>query len=126
MITIENRHIIATAAAAAHDAYQHLVTAQVPGSGITHFHELSKAKQDAAIAGAAAIIDGLTNEQSHDAWAKQLLATGWVRGEKIYGKTQHPGLVPYAELDYDLRQRNEVFCGVVRLVASALPKIPNQ
>lgn len=127
MITLENRHDIRTAAAAAHDAYCHLVTAQAPQDEPPIWANLTKARQDACVAGAAALIDeGLTNEQSHDTWAKHLLAAGWTRGEKRAGQNTHPGLVPYAELEYDLKQRNEVFCGVVRLVAAALAKIPNQ
>jgi len=127
MINLENRHDIRTAAAAAHDAYMHLACAQDPKEPMVFFRELTKARQDACVAGAAALIDeGLTNEQSHDAWAKHLLASGWTRGEKAPGRNTHPGLVPYAELAYDLRKRNEVFCGVVRLVAAALASIPNQ
>lgn len=128
MITIESRATIRTAAAAAHDAYQHLVQAQNPnGHPIYLFCDLPKHLQDAAIAGAAAIIlEGLTDEQSHDTWARHLLAAGWTRGEKVPGKHYHPGLVPYAELDYQLKARNELFCGVVRLVAHAHLSIPNQ
>jgi hypothetical protein len=126
MINFENRHDIHAAAAAAHDAYYRVALAQ-GDLDAEPWYDLTKAKQNACVAGAAAIIDeGLTNEQSHDAWAKHLLAAGWVRGEKAPGRNTHPGLVPYAELAYDLRKRNEVFCGVVRLVAAALASIPNQ
>lgn len=126
MINYENRHDIHTAAAAANDAYYRVAMAQ-GDLDAEPWCDLTKAKQNACIAGAAALIDeGLTDEQSHDAWAKHLLAAGWTRGEKLAGRNTHPGLVPYAELAYELRKRNEVFCGVVRLVAAALASIPNQ
>jgi hypothetical protein len=127
MITLESRATIRAAAAAAHDAYQHLVLAQNPKAAAYIFEDLSKERQDACIAGAAAILtENLSDEQSHDTWAKHLLAAGWTRGEKIRGRNIHPGLVPYAELDHQLKARNEVFCGVVRLMGHAHLSIPTQ
>lgn len=60
-------------------------------------------------------------EQSHESWLKEKADTGWKYGPvKDPEKKEHPCFVPYSELSEAQKKKDEIFVGVVRLVARAL------
>jgi hypothetical protein len=69
-------------------------------------------------------------ENAHDLWAEQRLRDGWRHGpRRDDGRKEHPGLVPYADLDesereYDRRNAMETLKAIVALgyrIAGPLP-----
>lgn len=120
-MNFRNKALINAAAGAAHNAARHLALAQArPEDDITSaWINLGNSQREACINGTITLLEkNHTPEQSHDSWAQHLLAAGWRVGPKNVQERTHPGLVPYAELDFQLKARNEVYCGVAKLIAA--------
>lgn len=57
----------------------------------------------------------LTPRESHEAWVKNKLATGWSWGiKKDYNTMNHPCLIPYDDLPIVQRVKDYLFCAVVK------------
>lgn len=111
---------IITATRAAHAAYLELASAQGDDTGCV-WDQLLPEQRAAAIDGVTALLnEGLTDEESHNRWAKHLLASGWRRGPvKSTVHRTHPGLGPLAEIDWQLQARNMAFCETARVISKA-------
>ena len=67
----------------------------------------------------------VTPEQSHQLWLNEKLATGWTHGPvKDEAKKEHPCMVPYSELPPEQRIKDELFTETVRIMTSALWRVP--
>jgi len=56
-----------------------------------------------------------TPQQNHEGWMALKMMDGWTYGlVKDVGKKVHPCLVPYSELPYEQRLKNELFLAVVK------------
>jgi hypothetical protein len=56
---------------------------------------------------------GTTAEKSHENWVRFKLEHGWTLGEKDPQRKTHPNLVPYAELPYDEKVKDQLFLAIV-------------
>jgi hypothetical protein len=57
----------------------------------------------------------LTPEDSHVAWTKYKLSEGWTYGPIKDEKTKrHPNLVPYDELPFAEKKKDDLFLGIIR------------
>jgi hypothetical protein len=80
-----------------------------------------------AVAGVDGALAGNTPEQSHKSWMAQKVADGWKYGPaKDPEKKEHPCMVPYSELPPEQRAKDDIFLAVVRAVAAALNRRPEE
>lgn len=73
-----------------------------------------------ALEGVRKALLGVTSEELHDSWGKNLLDQGWswgpVKNEKF---KQHPCLIPYEELGEEQRVKDRVFNAIVTAFKTA-------
>lgn len=56
-----------------------------------------------------------TAEDQHNAWMKERLSKGWVYGaEKNESTKTHPALIPYGQLNEDVRRKDKLFRAVIQ------------
>lgn len=80
-------------------------------------------KQVARLA-TAAIADGHTPEQSHDAWVRSKKSQGWSYGPQKNPETkEHPCLVPFSELSVDQQAKDLLWHTVVKSMLETRWKI---
>lgn len=80
-------------------------------------------QKSSAIDGVKNIIDGIvkTPEDSHKSWMAEKEKTGWVYGEvKDADKKTHPCMLPYDELPFEQRVKDDLFMAVVRSFLSSI------
>jgi len=103
-----------TIAKAAHEACQ-AWNAHHECVSIKHWDQLSEQRKQSLMQGVDSALSGLTPEQQHDAWCKDMRAEGWVLGlEKNEYKKTHPCLVPYEDLPKYQRAKDEIFIRTVQ------------
>ena len=80
--------------------------------------ETSEYEVRASIDGVQEALQGITPEQSHEAWCARLRAEGWHYGEvKDERAKTHPCLVPFAELPEEQRRKDAVLVAIVQALA---------
>ena len=112
---------IAELAARAAHGTQNLYNLAVGDAPLPVWDDLSTYAQANVVNGAAAVLRGITPEESHRLWAEALVAEGWTYGpEKDFDAGRHPCLVPYEKLPEATRRRDALFMAVVRAFAEAV------
>lgn len=85
------------------------------------WHEAPQWQRSSAINGVAGVLLGNGPRESHVSWLHEKETTGWKFGPvKDPEKKEHPCFVPYDELPPAQKQKDAVFVGVVKSVATAL------
>lgn len=75
-------------------------------------------QKDSAILGVKGVLGGNSPSKSHESWMLEKVRTGWVYGPvKDAELKTHPCMLPYDELPPAQRVKDEIFVGVVRLLA---------
>jgi hypothetical protein len=78
-------------------------------------------QKDSAINGVDGVLKGNTPHESHVSWLAEKERTGWKYGPvKDPEKKEHPCFVAYDQLPPEQRQKDAVFVGTVRTMATAL------
>lgn len=66
-----------------------------------------------------------TPEQGHENWRSRKFAEGWTHGEvKDAAKKVHPALLPYGDLPFEQKVKNELFYDVVKATYRAQRAVP--
>ena len=77
-------------------------------------------QQTSYINGVEGVLQGNTPEQSHESWLKEKEENGWKYGPvKDPEKKEHPCMVPYDQLPEEQKIKDDIFVGVVTVMAMA-------
>lgn len=83
--------------------------------------DLDAQLQASTMSGVEACLNGATPRQQHENWMATRIADGWVYGPKTDRAAKiNQCLVPYTELPYEQRIKDEVFQAAVRSAVAAL------
>jgi hypothetical protein len=86
-----------------------------------YFDDAPQWQRDSAITGVRGVLRGNGSRESHESWLKEKLNAGWTYGPvKDADKKTHPCFVHYDDLPPAQRKKDEIFVGVVRVMAAAL------
>lgn len=78
-------------------------------------------QRTSAVNGVRGVIKGDGPFESHTSWCNEKYATGWKHGPvKDASKKEHPCLVPYNDLPYEQKAKDDVYVTVVKSVLSSL------
>jgi hypothetical protein len=89
---------------------------QRAGGEVVHFpwENTTEVLRASIRSGVGGVLDGLSPEESHQAWVEYKVAEGWVYGPvKDFAAKTHPNLVPYSELPFEQRLKDRLFGTIV-------------
>lgn len=111
---------IETIARAVHEAVRAYNMA-IDDAGLPVWDELDVQLKASTISGVAGALAGNTPRQQHEQWMLTRIADGWVYGPKTDRAAKiNQCLVPYDELPEAQRRKDDLFLGIVRVMAIAL------
>jgi hypothetical protein len=117
---MKTNKIIKACAQAAHEANRAFCLA-IGDTSQPSWEDAPEWQRNSAISGVLGVIDGDGPKESHENWLHEKAITGWKYGPiKDPEKKEHPCFVPYDELPNEQKAKDEIFVGVVRIMATAL------
>lgn len=113
-------HVIEACARAAHEANRAYCIAIGDTSQVA-WENAPEWQRESARNGVVGVIGGNTPRESHESWAREKAAAGWLYGTRKdpVAKT-HPCLVPYDDLPEEQQKKDFIFVNHVRVMADAL------